>query len=202
MAFRPVPRLVVASCFVAASRFSSRLIVSCWRLVRVSWVGVLVSALAFRFSFRFSSRLVSAFRVVGRLVSALSCCAVLVSSFSRVISSCLVATVALFVFVSLCVSDGVGSLWRCGEAGRGCRGAGDMGVAWRYAMRGGVAWRGSVMPCRAAECAVSGTGGGTHGEMRGGTMNAPFLSARFNRSHVVITSRGVLGEFSAFSTVE
>lgn len=35
------------------------------------------------------------------------------------------------------------------------------------------------MPCRVAGCAVSGTMGGTHGEMRGGTVVAPFLSARF-----------------------
>ena len=32
-------------------------------------------------------------------------------------------------------------------------------------------------------------------------MNAPFLSARFDRSHIAIVQRGVLGEFSAFSTV-
>lgn len=74
-----------------------------------------------------------------------------------------------------------------------------------------VAWGGSVMSYRAAGCAVSGTRDETHGEMRGrdemdemrgGAMNAPFLSARFGRSHVVITPRGILGELSAFSTVE
>ena len=52
-------------------------------------------------------------------------------------------------------------------------------MAWRCACRWDVASGGSVMPCRVAGCVVSGTGGGTHGETRGGTMNAPFLSARF-----------------------
>lgn len=95
--------------------------VSCRRPVCVSWVNVLV--LAFRLSCRRwrlasrpASRLVSVSRVVGRLVSALSCCTVFVSSFSRVISSCLVAAVVLCVFVSSCVSDGIGSLWRYGGA--------------------------------------------------------------------------------------
>lgn len=40
--------------------------------------------------------------------------------------------------------------------------------------------------------------GGTMGE----TMNAPLLSARFDRSHIVIVRRGALGKFSSFSTVE
>lgn len=51
--------------------------------------------------------------------------------------------------------------------------------------RGVAAWRvvdcavgGSVMPCRVAERAVSGTRDGTYGGTRGETMNAPFLSAR------------------------
>lgn len=34
------------------------------------------------------------------------------------------------------------------------------------------------MPCRVVWCAVNGTSDGTHGETRGETMNAPFLSAR------------------------
>ena len=64
------------------------------------------------------------------------------------------------------------------------------GAVWRWVWRcswcGGVAvWRvvdravgGSVMPCRVAERAVSGTRDGTNGEMRGETGVAPFLSAR------------------------
>lgn len=66
--------------------------VSCWRPVYVSWVSVLV--LAFRLSCRRwrlasrpASRLVLSSRVVWRFVSALSCCAVFVSSCSRVVSS-------------------------------------------------------------------------------------------------------------------
>ena len=46
-----------------------------------------------------------------------------------------------------------------------------------------------------------GTRDGACGEAMGGTMNAPFLSARFGRFHIAIVWRGVLGEFSAFSTV-
>ena len=182
MAFRPVSRLVVASrsYWRLASRLVSRPVLafrSCfvdWRLVSafrlscrrfVCRVGVGVSSLVL--CRRSASRLVSAFCVVGRFVSVLSCCAVFVSSCSRVVSSFLAAAVVLCVLFSSCVSDGVGPLWRCGGAVRGCRGAGDMGVAWRYAMRGGVASGGSVIPCRAAWCAVSGTCGGTYGETRG-----------------------------------
>ena len=126
----------------SSSRFSSRggvlfrggvpllvsSFVSYWRPVCVSLVDVLV--LAFRLSCRRwrlasrpASRLVSVSRVVGRLVSALSCCAVFVSSFSRVVSSCLVAAVVLCVFVSSCVSYGVGPLWRYDGAIRDYRGA-------------------------------------------------------------------------------
>lgn len=62
-----------------------------------------------------------------------------------------------------------------------------------------MAWGGSVMPCRVAWRAVSGMGGGTYGEMMGGTMDAPFLSARFGRSRVVITQCGPSGSSRPFS---
>lgn len=88
----------------------------------------------------------------------------------------------LFVFVSSGVSCGgafsvvwAPAVWRCvvAECGR-CGVA--MGVAmfvvWRRVVERAVG--GSVMPCRVAERAVSGTRDGTNGE----TMNAPFLSAR------------------------
>ena len=60
---------------------------------------------------------------------------------------------------------------RCGD------GCGDVrGVAvWRVVE---CAVGGSVMPCRVAERAVSGTRDGTNGEMRGETGVVPFLSAR------------------------
>lgn len=103
---------------------------------------------------------------------------------SPFVSSFLVAAAALFVFVSSCVSDGVAAE-RCVVA--------EMRAVWL-----GGAMGGSVMPCRVAERAVSGTRDGTYG----GTRDAPFLSARFGRSRVAIDRRGVLGEFSAFSTVE
>lgn len=93
------------------------------RLVPPSRVGVPFVSRGLAFSCRrwclasrSASRPASAFRVVGRLVSVLPCCAVFVSSCSRVVSSVLVADIALFVFVPSCVSDGVGSLRRCGRA--------------------------------------------------------------------------------------
>lgn len=105
----------------------------------------------------FSSRVVVSYlrpRVVGRIVSVLSCCAVFVSSFSRIVSSFLVVAVVLCVLFSSCVSDSVGSLWRCGEALRGHRGRRGVSVAMCVAVcdagRRGGASSGSVMPCRVA----------------------------------------------------
>lgn len=178
---------------------------SCWRsvsrLVLSSRVGVpfVSRGLAFscrrwRFASRpvLSSRLVSAFRGVGRIVLVLSCCAVFVSSCSRAVSSFLVVPSLPFVFVPSVVSGG-GS-WGCGgEAGAWLIGSRRCGMAcvsvcvagWR------VGWRfGDVVSC-GAWCGVSGMGGGANGETRGGTMIAPFLSARFGRSRIVLSSVGL-----------
>lgn len=109
---------------------------------------------------------------------------------SPFVSSFLVAAAALFVFVPSCVSDGVGV-----GAMRGCRDA--CGMAWCGHAAVVVAMGDLMMRCvwRSVRC-------GTKGETKGGTSNAPFLSARFGCSHVVLARRGVLGEFSTFSTVE
>ena len=71
--------------------------------------------------------------------------------------------------VAACLASGRGSVaaWRCAWCGGG--------TAWRVVER---AVGGSMMSCRAAWCVVSGTRGGTHGEMKGETIIAPFLSAR------------------------
>lgn len=65
---------------------------------------------------------------------AIAMCAVFVSSSSLIVSSFLVAAVALYVFVLLCVSDGVGSE-RCVvvEMRAVCHGVA-MGLTWRWAI--------------------------------------------------------------------
>ena len=146
-------------------------------------------SVSFVLASRFSSRpSVSCWRSVLSGVSCrcLSCCAVFVSSGSRGVSSFLVAVVASFR-----VRPVVRVGWRLVVVAlrRGVA----LRYVWRYAIRGGGM-------CGARR--GGGTGGGTHGEMSGGAMGAPFLSARFGCSHVVLARRGVLGEFSAFSTVE
>lgn len=65
---------------------------------------------------------------------AIAMCAVFVSSSSLIVSSFLVAAVALYVFVRSCVSDGVGSE-RCvvTEMRAVCHGV-EMGLTWRWAI--------------------------------------------------------------------
>lgn len=130
MAFYLVPFIVLWRRLV---RIGVPFLVSSYRLVLASrsclvgWrsrvgVSLVVSVLASRFSFRFSSRVgVPVLSDVSCrcCVSVLSCCAVFVSSGFRAVSSFLVAAVALFVFVPSCVSDGVAALVRCDWAGRG-----------------------------------------------------------------------------------
>lgn len=101
---------------------------------------------------------------------------------SPFVSSFLVAAVALYVFVPSCVSDGVAAE-RCVVA--------EMRAVWLGGAMGDL-----MMRCvwRSVRC-------GTKGETRVGTRDAPFLSARFGHSRVAIDRRGVLVEFSAFSTV-
>ena len=112
------------------------------------WHGVERQRWCLRVSFLFVFRIwwagrwrfVSFFVPCSRLVSALSCCAVFVSSGSRVVLSFLAAAVVLFVFVLSGVSDGVG-LWR-----RGC-----------WAWRGGGRF-GDVVSC-GGDCGRGGSGG-------------------------------------------
>lgn len=169
-------------------------LVPCWRLV--CRVGVGVSSLRLVSAFRAVGSM-SASRVDGRLVSVLFCRAVFVSSVSRVVSSSLcrcgcsfrVRSVGRVGWRRVRSRLGVAS-WRCGGVA-----VWRCGVAWRRvcrcAWRGGVAvWRcGDVVSC-GAWCGVSGMGGGANGETRGGTMIAPFLSARFGRSRIVLSSVG------------
>lgn len=128
MVFRPVSHLVLSS-RVGVPFVSCGLAFSCRRFA--CRVGVGVSLLI--------SFLVSCCRLV---LSGVSCRCRPVAPFlsARVlVSSRLFSPLLLF---SVCSSRRVCrmALGRCGVAVRGCRGAGDMGVAWRYVMRGGVAW--------------------------------------------------------------
>lgn len=128
--WRSVSRLVLSS-RVGVPFVSRGLAFSCWR-----W----------RFASRpvLSSRLVSAFRGVGRIVLVLSCCAVFVSSCSRAVLSFLVVPSLPFVFVPSVVSGGgswgrVVGVWRGGGCVVDRFEAVWYGVAWRYACRGDVA---------------------------------------------------------------
>lgn len=91
-------------------------LVSCRRSVRVLWIDVLVSALAFRFSFRFSSRVCVTCRRAFRVG------VVLLRRFCQLVFPCrLVVAVVLFVFVPSCVSDsGVSGGGSLGRGGRRC----------------------------------------------------------------------------------
>lgn len=174
----PVLRALGAGCGcgVVSSRPSFRVVVQCCRLVCVFLIGVSVSA--FRLSCR-RWRLVPPPRVgvscrridvgvlfVRRLVSVLSCCAVFVSSFSRAVSSA-----SRRCRHSVRVRPVGRVVWR--RVWRRVVGAWRHGGAWLLDVGGAMfvaTWRvvdravgGSVMPCRVAECAVSGTRNGTHG---------------------------------------
>lgn len=114
-------------------------------------------------------------------------CAVFVSSgsltrFARLRSSRIFSSLLLLSSCSSCRACRMAlrrdDTWlpRCGR----------YGLAWR------LAWRGdgrSDDAMRVAERAVS----GTRGETRVGTRDAPFLSARFSRSHVAIVQRVASG---------
>lgn len=196
----PVPRSLRLPCgsvsFVLVSCFSSCLIVSCWRSVLRL---VSVSCFSHRFVFRVGvgvlflvSFLVSCRRSVLSGVLCWCCPVVPFLSARFPVLSRLVLSLLLLCSCSSRRACRMVSGCRecCGVVWRGRRGAG--GVVWRCDVRG-VAVGGSVMPCRVNVVCVAGWGGGT--------MSAPFLSARFGRSHIAIVRRGFFGEFSAFFTV-
>lgn len=158
---RPVPRLVVASCFVAASRFSSRLssrvgvpfvsrglMFSCWRFACRVGVGVSLLVLL----------LVSCRCLV---LLGVSCRRYPVAPFLSArfpVSSRLVLSLLLFFACSSRRACRMAS-GRCGvTAERGHRGRCGVSVAMRVAICDAglwvVAWGGSVMSCRAAGRAV------------------------------------------------
>lgn len=148
MAFRLVPFLVSWQRFVRIGvPFLVSFLVLCWRPVRVSWVGVLVSALAFRFSFRL---------VVPSCLGVPWCWAsrvgvVLLRRFCQLVfPCCLVWSCRCRRSIRVRPVGRVG--WRVVGAWRG-GGAWLMGsrrcsvalrCAWRYAMRGDGSWRGAV----------------------------------------------------------
>lgn len=202
---RPVPRLVAA--FRSYWRPVSRLVLS--SRVGVPFVsrGLAFSCRRWRFASRSASRPVLSRRSVSSGVSCPRCLVAPFLSACVLVPSCLVLSCRRslrarpavrvewrWVVVGYC---GVVPLWRGGGALAVWRGVAMCGAWCRQfgdAVSCGVAWR-----------AVSGTDGGTHGEthgeMRSETVDAPFLSARFGCSHVVITPRVAIEEFSAFSTV-
>lgn len=121
---------------------------------------------------------------------AIAMCAVFVSSssltrFARLRSSRLFSSLLL--------------LYTCSSR-RACRMALGSGRCVVAEMR--AVWLGGAMGDLMMRCVWRSVRCGTKDETKGGTRNAPFLSARFGCSHVVLARRGVLGELSAFSTVE
>lgn len=173
--------------FLTASRVASRSCLLDWRF-----------ASAFRLSCR-GRRSAHPSRVVVPCCPAFRVGVVLLRRFCQ-----LVFPVSFRLFSSLSSPYSCSSRRACRMAfdrwgmavGRGviCREAGGCGVA--------ICGAWAVRWCRVVRRDVrGGTRDETEDETMGGMMSAPFLSARFGRSHVAIVQRGVLGEFSAFYTV-
>lgn len=174
---RPVPRLVVVSCFVVASRFSSRL---------SSRVGVPFMSRGLMFScWRFACRVGVGVSLLVLLLVSCRCLVLLDVSCRRYpvapflsarfpVSSRLVLSLLLFFACSSRRACRMAS-GRCGVTAerfviivvRAATVEMEICGACRYAMRCGMAAGGSVMPFRVSGRAVSGTSSETYGETRG-----------------------------------